>query len=176
LPPDSGPTAGTTPPPAQGAAATPEADAGVTYRGLTTAAIVRARVMQGLNTTIVNVPLPYMRRSLSATQDQISWIDPDVLHRGVGHRDAAHRLAWLSFRDQANLSRLGDRFEHDESAPPPQFSAKRSDAPKQTVSSGITRRPRSPASIPAGDANKSRYFIKNPNGSFKLVGVTSRRC
>ena len=30
--------------------------------------------MQGLDTTIVNVSLPHIQGSLSATQDQISWI------------------------------------------------------------------------------------------------------
>lgn len=43
-------------------------------RGLTTATIICACVMQGLDTTIVNVSLPHIQGSLSATQDQISWI------------------------------------------------------------------------------------------------------
>src|SRR5205085_1374678 len=44
------------------------------HRGLTTATIICACVMQGLDTTIVNVCLPHIQGSMSASQDQISWI------------------------------------------------------------------------------------------------------
>src|SRR5215467_6286206 len=43
-------------------------------RGLTTATIICACVMQGLDTTIVNVCLPHIQGSMSASQDQISWV------------------------------------------------------------------------------------------------------
>src|ERR1700720_3410613 len=39
-----------------------------------TATIICACVMQGLDTTIVNVCLPHIQGSMSASQDQISWI------------------------------------------------------------------------------------------------------
>src|SRR5215467_1665528 len=39
-----------------------------------TATIICACVMQGLDTTIVNVCLPHIQGSISAAQDQISWI------------------------------------------------------------------------------------------------------
>jgi len=42
--------------------------------GLTTATIICACVMQGLDTTIVNVCLPHIQGSMSAAQDQISWV------------------------------------------------------------------------------------------------------
>jgi DHA2 family multidrug resistance protein len=42
--------------------------------GLTTATIICACVMQGLDTTIVNVCLPHIQGSMSASQDQISWV------------------------------------------------------------------------------------------------------
>src|SRR5438067_3412056 len=44
------------------------------HRGFTTATIICACVMQGLDTTIVNVCLPHIQGSMSASQDQISWI------------------------------------------------------------------------------------------------------
>ena len=94
-PPDSGPTAGTAPPPAQYAAGTPEADADAEYRGLTTAAIICACVMQGLDTTIVNVSLPFIQGSLSATQDQISWILTSYI---VASAIAMPLTGWLASR------------------------------------------------------------------------------
>ena len=46
----------------------------VRFRGLITFAIMLATIMQVLDTTIANVALPHMQGSLSATQDQITWI------------------------------------------------------------------------------------------------------
>src|SRR5260221_7943799 len=46
----------------------------VPQRGMTTATVICACVMQGLDTTIVNVCLPHIQGSLSASQDQISWV------------------------------------------------------------------------------------------------------
>jgi len=51
-----------------------QAAAAVPHRGLTTATVICACVMQGLDTTIVNVCLPHIQGSMSASQDQISWI------------------------------------------------------------------------------------------------------
>ena len=51
-----------------------EAAATVPNRGLITATIICACVMQGLDTTIVNVCLPHIQGSMSAAQDQISWV------------------------------------------------------------------------------------------------------
>lgn len=42
--------------------------------GLITISIMLATIMQALDTTIANVALPHMQGSLSATQDQVSWI------------------------------------------------------------------------------------------------------
>src|SRR5512147_2511514 len=55
------------------------ADASVTtpesgHRGLITLSVMLATIMQALDTTIANVALPHMQGSLSATQDQISWV------------------------------------------------------------------------------------------------------
>ncbi len=44
------------------------------HRGLTTAAVMTATVMQALDTTIVNVALPQMQGQFGATADQISWV------------------------------------------------------------------------------------------------------
>jgi MFS transporter, DHA2 family, multidrug resistance protein len=43
-------------------------------RAAITATVITACVMQGLDTTIVNVCLPHIQGSMSAAQDQISWI------------------------------------------------------------------------------------------------------
>ena len=94
-PPDIGPTAGAAPPPVQSAAASPEGDTEVAYRGLTTAAIICACVMQGLDTTIVNVSLPFIQGSLSATQDQISWILTSYI---VASAIAMPLTGWLASR------------------------------------------------------------------------------
>ena len=46
----------------------------VQNRGLIVVSIMLATIMQALDTTIANVALPYMQGSLSAAQDQISWV------------------------------------------------------------------------------------------------------
>ncbi len=46
----------------------------VANRGAITATVICACVMQGLDTTIVNVCLPHIQGSMSAAQDQISWV------------------------------------------------------------------------------------------------------
>ncbi len=43
-------------------------------RPMISVSIMAATVMQALDTTIANVALPHMQGSLSATQDQISWV------------------------------------------------------------------------------------------------------
>lgn len=45
-----------------------------THRGLITASIMLATVMQALDTTIANVALPHMQGALSATLDQVGWV------------------------------------------------------------------------------------------------------
>jgi len=46
----------------------------VANRGLLVVSVMLATLMQALDTTIANVALPSMQGSLSATQDQISWV------------------------------------------------------------------------------------------------------
>jgi DHA2 family multidrug resistance protein len=43
-------------------------------RGLITACVMMATIMQALDTTIANVALPYMQGSLATTQDQVNWV------------------------------------------------------------------------------------------------------
>src|ERR1700710_376234 len=50
------------------------ATSGVINRGMVTATVMLATLMQALDTTIANVALPYMQGSLSATTDQINWV------------------------------------------------------------------------------------------------------
>ena len=46
----------------------------VAYRAAITATVICACIMQGLDQTIVNVCLPHIQGSMSASQDEISWI------------------------------------------------------------------------------------------------------
>ena len=45
-----------------------------TRRILITAVVCLSTIMQALDSTIANVALPFMQGSLSASQDQISWV------------------------------------------------------------------------------------------------------
>ena len=45
----------------------------VPNRGMITASIMLANIMQGIDNTILNVALPHVQGSLSASQDQIAW-------------------------------------------------------------------------------------------------------
>jgi MFS transporter, DHA2 family, multidrug resistance protein len=47
---------------------------GVPHRGLITASVMLATVMNSLDTTIANVALPHMAGSVSASADQITWV------------------------------------------------------------------------------------------------------
>lgn len=44
------------------------------HKGFVTLSVMLATFMQALDTTIANVALPHMQGSMSATQDQISWV------------------------------------------------------------------------------------------------------
>jgi DHA2 family multidrug resistance protein len=57
----------------RGESAPPDAAQGVN-RAATTATIIIACIMQGVDTTIANVALPHIQGSMSASQDQISWV------------------------------------------------------------------------------------------------------
>ncbi|HUX89831.1 MAG TPA: DHA2 family efflux MFS transporter permease subunit [Gallionellaceae bacterium] len=46
----------------------------IPHLGLITLSVMLATIMQALDTTIANVALPHMQGSMSATQDQISWV------------------------------------------------------------------------------------------------------
>lgn len=46
----------------------------VANRGMITACVILAVVMQALDTTIANVALPYIQGSVSASSDQINWV------------------------------------------------------------------------------------------------------
>lgn len=46
----------------------------VAHRGLITLCVMGASIMQALDTTIANVALPHIQGSLSATQEQMSWV------------------------------------------------------------------------------------------------------
>lgn len=46
----------------------------VPHRGFITVSVMLSTIMQALDTSIANVALPHMQGSLSASQDQISWV------------------------------------------------------------------------------------------------------
>jgi DHA2 family multidrug resistance protein len=67
----------------------------VKHRALITVSIMLATVMQTLDTTIANVALPHMQGSLSAAQDQISWVLTSYI---VAAAVATPLTGWLSAR------------------------------------------------------------------------------
>jgi MFS transporter, DHA2 family, multidrug resistance protein len=67
----------------------------VKHRGLITASIMLATVMQALDTTIANIALPHMEGSLSAAQDQISWVLTSYI---VAAAVATPLTGWLAGR------------------------------------------------------------------------------
>src|SRR6266436_5782002 len=46
----------------------------VAYHGLITISVMFATIMQAIDSTIANVALPRMQGTLSATQDQMTWV------------------------------------------------------------------------------------------------------
>src|SRR6478752_1784860 len=52
----------------------PAANSNLGHKGFVTMSVMLATIMQALDTTIANVALPPMQGSMSATQDQISWV------------------------------------------------------------------------------------------------------
>jgi DHA2 family multidrug resistance protein len=67
----------------------------VRHRGMITVSIMLATIMQALDTTIANVALPHMQGSLSAAQDQISWV---LTSYTVAAAVATPLTGWLSNR------------------------------------------------------------------------------
>jgi DHA2 family multidrug resistance protein len=56
------------------AVATPASAAASAHRGAITVTVMLASILQALDNTIANVALPRMQGSLSATQDQMTWV------------------------------------------------------------------------------------------------------
>jgi DHA2 family multidrug resistance protein len=67
----------------------------VRHRGMITVSIMLATIMQALDTTIANVALPHMQGSLSAAQDQISWVLTSYI---VAAAVATPLTGWVSNR------------------------------------------------------------------------------
>jgi MFS transporter, DHA2 family, multidrug resistance protein len=66
-----------------------------TRRAVVTVCAMTATIMQALDTTIANVALPYMQGSLSASQDQISWVLTSYI---VAAAVMTAPVGWLSDR------------------------------------------------------------------------------
>ncbi len=67
----------------------------VAHRGLITLSIMLATIMQTLDSTIANVALPHMQGSLSASQEQITWVLTSYI---VAAAIATPASGWLSDR------------------------------------------------------------------------------
>jgi DHA2 family multidrug resistance protein len=67
----------------------------VPHRGLITVSVMLATIMQALDTSIANVALPHMQGSLSASQDQISWVLTSYI---VAAAIATPLTGWLAGR------------------------------------------------------------------------------
>jgi DHA2 family multidrug resistance protein len=65
------------------------------YRAIMTACVVVATLMQAIDTTIVNVALPYMQGSLAASPDQITWVLTSYI---VAAAIMTPPVGWLSAR------------------------------------------------------------------------------
>ena len=65
------------------------------HRGLVTVCVMLATIMQALDTSIANVALPHMQGSLSASQDQISWVLTSYI---VAAAVATPLTGWLAGR------------------------------------------------------------------------------
>src|SRR5262252_10840186 len=74
-----------------------------------TLSIMMANIMQGVDNTILNVALPHIQGSLSASLDQIAWA-LNLLYRLRCDHDATHWLARRSVRHQICLPGLGHRL------------------------------------------------------------------
>ena len=74
----------------------------VANRGLLVVSVMLATLMQALDTTIANVALPNMQGSLSATQDQISWVLTSYL---AANAIALPATGWLTARLGRRLDR-----------------------------------------------------------------------
>jgi DHA2 family multidrug resistance protein len=64
-------------------------------RGMITATVICACVLQGIDTTIANVALPHIQGSMSAAQDQISWVLTSYI---VASAIAMPLTGWLAGR------------------------------------------------------------------------------
>src|ERR1700716_1721024 len=71
------------------------ATSGAINRGMVTATVMLATLMQSLDTTIANVALPYMQGSLAATSDQITWVLTSYI---VAAAIMTAPVGWLSAR------------------------------------------------------------------------------
>ena len=65
------------------------------YRAIMTACVMVTTLMQSLDTTIVNVAMPYMQGSLAASPDQITWVLTSYI---VAAAIMTTPVAWLSAR------------------------------------------------------------------------------
>src|SRR6266404_2960406 len=74
---------------------TPPASSATAHRAIITACVMVATLMQTLDTTIVNVALPYIQGSLAASPDQITWTLTSYI---VAAAIMTPPVGWLSAR------------------------------------------------------------------------------
>jgi len=76
-----------------------EALAPVPNRGMITISIMLANIMQGVDNTILNVALPHVQGSLSASLDQIAWALTSYIARQSGAPRTAARIREAQYRN-----------------------------------------------------------------------------
>src|SRR6195952_4852843 len=78
-------------------------------RRMITGSVMLATIIQALDTTIANVALPHMQGSLSASQDQITWVLTSYI---VAAAIATPLTGWLCdrFSQKTVFMALGARF------------------------------------------------------------------
>ena len=104
-----------------------EAFAPVPNRGMITISIMLANIMQGVDNTILNVALPHIQGSLSASLDQIAWALTSYIvcaaimmpltgwlagRFGIKHANIGSRKVSITIRPNVRLCPCGSVFGH----------------------------------------------------------------
>src|SRR5947208_9795058 len=87
-----------------------EAFTPVPNRGMITMSIMLANIMQGVDNTILNVALPHIQGSLSASLDQIAWALTSYIVCAAIMMPLTDWLARRPVRHQIYLPGLGHRL------------------------------------------------------------------
>ena len=103
-------------------------EAGSAHKWLIALAVMLGTTLEVLDTSIVNVSLPHMQGSFSASVDEIAWVR-DQLPGRQRHHDPDDRMDFVALRTQALLHDLGDRC----SSPPRRCAARRTSLDQMVI-------------------------------------------